>query len=166
MQVAFVSLLKAVHQATRRGRTPASISRAVSPAWSASPLTRLGWYCVSQVEVTPNSEDTITATMEAAQTTDAALNDNTASNVLTFFYDITNPTVVITTSKPTDTNTEPIDLTFTFSEDVVDFVEAVRAHLPAYALLRRLHTPSRCWNREGRRRVFGSSLPLPIQRAY
>ena len=62
--------------------------------------------------------------MGAGETTDAALNDNTASNQLTFHYDVTNPTVTIASSKPTDTNTEPIDLTFTFNEVVVDFVEA------------------------------------------
>ena len=76
--------------------------------------------------VIPTSNGMYTIDVNEGAFTDAAGNNNTASNTFTWTYDGTSPTMTITSTTfgVTDgstTNDSPIDLTFTASEDITNF---------------------------------------------
>jgi hypothetical protein len=73
---------------------------------------------VFTVGLTPSVEGTLTAQVAAAAVADAATNDCIASNVVTFVYDITRPTVSMSSSHPTYDKLNPIPVTIQFSEDI------------------------------------------------
>ena len=73
--------------------------------------------------ITPIAEGTITISVLAGSLQDLANNDNTASNIYSIIYDITKPTLSITSSETNPTNSSSFVATFTFSEDVADFDE-------------------------------------------
>ncbi|MGM0582297.1 MAG: Ig-like domain-containing protein [Bacteroidota bacterium] len=70
------------------------------------------------LEVSPDAEGTVTIEVAAGAIKDMAGNDNLASDQLEIQYDITAPTVEITTSVSGPTNTAPIPMTITFGEKV------------------------------------------------
>jgi hypothetical protein len=69
-------------------------------------------------------EGTVTAKVNAVKVTDIAGNINTASGVVTFIFDTTVPSLVLSTSEPSNTNENPIPVTATFSEAVTGFALA------------------------------------------
>eukprot|EP00899_Mesostigma_viride_P015383 jgi/Mesvir1/23846/Mv10649-RA.1 len=72
------------------------------------------------IEVVPSGEGTITVDVAAGVATDAAGNGNTAASQLSFVYDITGPTVALSTLAVL-TNTSPVTVTVTFNEPVTGF---------------------------------------------
>jgi len=73
--------------------------------------------------VTPDVNGTITIDIAADIAQDAAGNNNTAASQFTIIYDTVVPSVTITSSATSPTNTSPIPITVTFSESVTGFVE-------------------------------------------
>ncbi|MDV7391378.1 Ig-like domain-containing protein, partial [Arthrospira platensis SPKY1] len=71
-------------------------------------------------EVTPTNEGDVTVDIAAGGATDLAGNSNLAATQLTRIYDITPPTVTLTTDAA-DTVNAAFTVTATFSEDVTDF---------------------------------------------
>jgi hypothetical protein len=71
--------------------------------------------------VTPAAQGNVTIDLAASTATDLAGNNSQASGQLIVNYDITLPTVAITSSAPATTNTSPIYITVTFSENVTGF---------------------------------------------
>jgi hypothetical protein len=74
--------------------------------------------------VTPAGNGTVTVTINADAAHDAAGNENTLSNVLTWTFDSVRPTVAISTTVLNPTNVSPIPVTVTFSQAVTDFTSA------------------------------------------
>ena len=79
---------------------------------------------VYTMKVTPKADGAVTVDVAAGVAHDAAGNANTAAAQLSVTYDATAPTVEISTSAGALTNTSPIPVTVTFSEDVADFTES------------------------------------------
>ena len=73
--------------------------------------------------ITPTTEGNVSISVLAGTLQDLANNDNTASNVYSIIYDITKPTLSITSDETNPTNSSSFVATFTFSEDVADFDE-------------------------------------------
>ncbi|MDP4209832.1 MAG: Ig-like domain-containing protein, partial [Bacteroidota bacterium] len=71
--------------------------------------------------VTPSGQGTVSVSIAANVTQDAASNGNTASNTLNIVYDSQAPSVNITSSASSPTNTSPIPVTIAFSEAVTGF---------------------------------------------
>ena len=74
------------------------------------------------VTITPNAtaEGNVTVQVKAEGVQDFALNDNTASNTISFTWDTSVPTVAISGAPVIEKNI-PFDLTVTFSEEVNGF---------------------------------------------
>ncbi|OFX20139.1 MAG: hypothetical protein A2041_10525 [Bacteroidetes bacterium GWA2_31_9b] len=73
------------------------------------------------VTLLPDIEGEVTAYIPADVATNSIANGNTASNTFAIFYDITAPSVAITSSESSPTNSNSIPLTITFSENVTGF---------------------------------------------
>lgn len=73
--------------------------------------------------ITPAAEGTVSISVLAGALQDLSNNDNIASNVYSIIYDITKPTLSITSTETNPTNSSSFVATFTFSEDVADFDE-------------------------------------------
>ena len=73
--------------------------------------------------ITPTAEGTVSISVLAGALQDLSNNDNIASNVYSIIYDITKPTLSITSTETNPTNSSSFVATFTFSEDVADFDE-------------------------------------------
>ena len=73
-------------------------------------------------DITPSGQVTVSVSVTAAKATDAALNNNSASNTLTRVYNNTSPTVTVSSTAPEPTNVAPIPVTITFSESMTGFV--------------------------------------------
>jgi gliding motility-associated-like protein len=78
---------------------------------------------VYEALITPTADGEVTVSILAGALQDDSsnANDNEASNVLSLIYDITNPTLDITTAETDPTNASPFAVTFTFSEDMDSF---------------------------------------------
>ncbi|MEZ4705111.1 MAG: Ig-like domain-containing protein [Bdellovibrionota bacterium] len=74
------------------------------------------------VDVTPSSDGTVTVDVAGGVAQDAAGNSNTAATQFSIVFDTTGPTVSISSSESSPTNTSPIPVTITFSESVTGFV--------------------------------------------
>ena len=75
------------------------------------------------IELTPTAEDVLTASVATEVLTDLAGNLlDTGSNDISFLFDTTQPTVVVSsTVSSLHTDTSPVPFTFTFSEAVAGF---------------------------------------------
>ncbi len=73
------------------------------------------------VEITPDGGSPIEVRVKADAAQDDAGNGNQAAGPETIIYDATRPTVTITGAPGTVNNTNPFDVTVTFSESVTDF---------------------------------------------
>ena len=74
------------------------------------------------VDLVPTAETTLSLSMAAGRLNDQALNQNNASNTLTFNFDSTPPVPTLSTNVPgTFTKSLPIEVTITFTEEVVNF---------------------------------------------
>ncbi|MDT9191170.1 MAG: Ig-like domain-containing protein, partial [Limnospira sp. PMC 894.15] len=71
-------------------------------------------------DITPTDDGEVTVNIEADVATDLAGNSNLAATQLTRIYDITPPTVTLTT-EAADTVNAAFTVTATFSEEVTDF---------------------------------------------
>ncbi|MEZ4705112.1 MAG: Ig-like domain-containing protein [Bdellovibrionota bacterium] len=74
------------------------------------------------VDVTPSSDGSVTVDVAGGVAQDAAGNNNTAASQFSITYDGSAPSVSITSSESSPTNTSPISVTITFSESVTGFV--------------------------------------------
>ena len=72
--------------------------------------------------ITPTAQGAVTVSVTAAKATDAATNNNIASNTLSRTYDTAAPTITITSTSADPTNVSPIPVTITFSESVTGFI--------------------------------------------
>ena len=72
-------------------------------------------------DITPASDGTVTIDVGAAVAVDGSGNSNTAATQLSRTYDVTGPSVNITTGASDPTNSSPFSVTFTFSESVTGF---------------------------------------------
>ena len=73
--------------------------------------------------ITPSSEGLVNVSVLADKLQDLSNNNNILSNVFSIEYDITKPSLIITTDTTNPTNVTSFVATFTFSEDVDDFDE-------------------------------------------
>ncbi|MEM6782252.1 MAG: Ig-like domain-containing protein [Bacteroidota bacterium] len=71
--------------------------------------------------VDPDGSGEITVTVAAGVAADTAGNPSAASNTLGVTFDGDAPAVVVSTTAPDPTSTEPIPVTFTFSEEMTGF---------------------------------------------
>ncbi|MBN2098609.1 MAG: hypothetical protein JW753_03330 [Dehalococcoidia bacterium] len=71
--------------------------------------------------VTPNGQGVVTVYMPEGVAADAAGNGNSAADQFNITYDSIAPTVTLTSTTTSPTNTSPIPMTATFSEDVSEF---------------------------------------------
>ena len=71
--------------------------------------------------ITPASEGDVTLSVAADKLQDLSNNNNTASNIFSIKYDITKPSLVITSDTTNPTNVSSFVATFTFSEDMDEF---------------------------------------------
>ena len=69
----------------------------------------------------PSAQGSVSASVASGKVMDAASNLNNASNVLSFVYDTTQPTVSLSSTSPPSLNTSPIPVTVTFSKSVAGF---------------------------------------------
>ncbi|MFC2152743.1 beta strand repeat-containing protein, partial [Bacteroidota bacterium] len=74
------------------------------------------------VDITPAGEGDVDVIVPAGVAQDLAGNSNEVSNQISLEYDITSPTVIITTAESDPTNSSPFDVTITFNEGIVDLV--------------------------------------------
>ena len=72
-------------------------------------------------DVTPSDQGAVTVDVAAAVAQGAALNDNTAATQFSITYDSVAPTVTLTSMATSPTETSPIPMTATFSENVTGF---------------------------------------------
>ena len=89
-------------------------------------VDELGW--LYSFHFTPDDEGVAaTLAVHPAINQDQALNDNVASNTITFFYDVTQPTTTLTAVAtsglfaPEITNSQPILVDVVFSEAMFNF---------------------------------------------
>jgi hypothetical protein len=73
-------------------------------------------------DITPSGDGAVTINVNGSVATDTAGNSNSAASELSRTYDQTIPSVSISSSAPSDTNSSPIPVTITFSEAVTGFV--------------------------------------------
>ncbi|RAJ11210.1 Ig-like domain-containing protein, partial [Arenibacter echinorum] len=73
-------------------------------------------------DITPGGNGTVTINVAAGVALDGAGNGNTAATPYSRVYDVTQPSVVISSAVGSPTNTNPIPITITFSEAVTGFV--------------------------------------------
>ena len=73
------------------------------------------------VDISPTSNGTVTVDVAANEAQDASGNDNTAAAQFSIVYDIDAPTLGISSTLTSPTDTSPIPITFTFSETVTGF---------------------------------------------
>ncbi len=73
-------------------------------------------------DLVPSGQGTVSADIAAGVAQDAAGNGNTAAITLSRTYDSQAPTVSMSSTAPSPTNTSPILVTVTFSESVTDFI--------------------------------------------
>ncbi|MEQ9300229.1 MAG: Ig-like domain-containing protein, partial [Cyclobacteriaceae bacterium] len=76
---------------------------------------------VFTADITPAADGSVTVDIAAAIAQDLAGNDNEAATHFSALYDGTAPTVAITSTANTPTNSNPIPVTITFSEEVTGF---------------------------------------------
>jgi hypothetical protein len=77
---------------------------------------------VYSFDVTPSGQGAVTVNVAAAVAQDADLNPNTAATQYSITYDTVAPTVTLTSTATSPTETSPVPMTATFSEDVTGFV--------------------------------------------
>ncbi|MFH1524754.1 MAG: lamin tail domain-containing protein [Chloroflexota bacterium] len=77
---------------------------------------------VYTVDIAPDADGIVRADVAAGVATNASGNSNTAATQFSITYDNTPPTLDITSTASSPTNTSPIPITFTFSEAVTGFV--------------------------------------------
>ena len=77
-----------------------------------------GTHTVFTFDITPSAEGNVTIDIDAGKANDAAMNMNLAATQLAINYDITEPSVILTTTASDPTNISPIPVTATFSESV------------------------------------------------
>ncbi len=75
-------------------------------------------------DLTPEAEGTVSVSIAASVANDAVGNQNEASNTISYFYDITAPTVTLTTTADAITGETSARILFDFSEVVTGFEEA------------------------------------------
>ncbi|WP_340598786.1 RCC1 domain-containing protein [Bdellovibrio sp. GT3] len=73
---------------------------------------------------TANAEGSVSLQLPAGVVADAASNNNTASNTLTWYYDTAAPSITIASTQAPSTNTSPIAVTFETNEAVTGFTSA------------------------------------------
>ena len=73
-------------------------------------------------DVTPSGQDAVTVDVAAGVAQDATLNNNTTATQFSITYDSISPTVTLTSTASSPTNTSPIPMTATFSKAVTGFV--------------------------------------------
>ncbi|MEE9167618.1 MAG: Ig-like domain-containing protein [Candidatus Neomarinimicrobiota bacterium] len=73
-------------------------------------------------DVSPSADGTVTIDIAANVAQDAAGNGNTVATQFSITYDGTSPTVSLSSSVSSPTNTSPVPITVTFSENVTGFV--------------------------------------------
>jgi hypothetical protein len=71
-----------------------------------------------QVQLVPTGEGPVQAEVPAGAALDVGMNTNDRSNLFQTVYDITAPTVTLSSAAPDPTNISPIPVTVTFSEPV------------------------------------------------
>jgi len=76
---------------------------------------------VFTADITPTADGNVTTDIAATIAQDLAGNDNEAATQFSILYDGTDPTVVITSTATSPTNSNPIPITLTFSEEVTGF---------------------------------------------
>ncbi|MBF0362808.1 MAG: hypothetical protein HQK49_17450 [Oligoflexia bacterium] len=72
-------------------------------------------------DIVPSAEGVVSVSVGAASANDAAENSNTLSNTLNRTYDITAPSVTLSSSASNPTHISPIALTLNFSEAILNF---------------------------------------------
>src|SRR5207302_5280439 len=72
-------------------------------------------------DLVPSGQGAVSVSVAANKAVDAANNGNTASNTLSLIYDNVAPSVILATTASDPTNTSPIPVTVTFSENVTGF---------------------------------------------
>jgi hypothetical protein len=77
-----------------------------------------------QFDLTPAGQGTFTADVAAGTAADAAGNPNSAAAQFSRTYDSLNPSVLISSAASSPTNSSPIAVEVTFSENVADFTSA------------------------------------------
>ncbi|MDD4909946.1 MAG: Ig-like domain-containing protein, partial [Candidatus Omnitrophica bacterium] len=82
-----------------------------------------GGPAVYTFDVTPTADGAVTVDIAAGVAQDLAGNTSLVATQLSRTYDGTVPTVVLTSAAPNPTNTSPIPVTATFSENVTGFTE-------------------------------------------
>ncbi|MBQ4805535.1 T9SS type A sorting domain-containing protein, partial [Aquimarina sp. MMG015] len=73
------------------------------------------------VNINPTSSGMVTVDINANVSFDAAGNGNTAATQFNIQSDISRPSVVISSTESSPTNANPIPITITFDEDIIDF---------------------------------------------
>ncbi len=73
-------------------------------------------------DIAPTAEGTVTVDLPLSSLLDLAGNGNDAAAQFTMVYDITNPTVIISTTVADPTNDSPFSIDIVFDEEVTDFV--------------------------------------------
>jgi hypothetical protein len=73
------------------------------------------------LEVSPAAEGTVSVSVQAGVAADPAGNPNLASSTLPIIYDVTRPTLSISSTESSPTNMSPIPISLTFSESVSGF---------------------------------------------
>ena len=73
------------------------------------------------VDIAPSGEGVVQVGVASGVAGDAAGNQNTASEALSVMYDITSPTVDVSSTAPSITNSSPIPVRITFSEPTSNF---------------------------------------------
>jgi predicted heme/steroid binding protein len=79
---------------------------------------------VYTVTITPITHGSVSVRVADGVANDFSGNFNTGSNVLSVIYDTVSPSVVVSTTAGSSTNTSPIPVTITFSESVAGFTLA------------------------------------------
>ncbi|WP_298541766.1 Ig-like domain-containing protein [uncultured Aquimarina sp.] len=88
---------------------------------TASNLSPLVSNTVYTVNINPTSTGIVTVDINANVSFDAAGNGNTAATQFSIESDITRPSVIISSTVNSPTSVNPIPITITFSEDIIDF---------------------------------------------
>jgi hypothetical protein len=73
------------------------------------------------VDIAPSVEGSVAVSVGAGAALDDAGNQNSASSALTLIYDITSPTVALSSPAAATTNTSPISVNLVFSEPITGF---------------------------------------------
>lgn len=79
---------------------------------------------VYTANITPTAQGAVTVNIAAGVAQDSALNNNLVAVQLSRTYDTVQPTVVLSSTAPSPTNTSPIPVVVTFNESVTGFAAA------------------------------------------